>query len=77
MTCHEIALENVCIIIVHSVQKKKKKKKELSGFDRRSVSSICYNLHFIRPYEPGHDDKTDKVTVHPAKTLISLGIRPV
>ena len=27
-------------------------------------------------YEPQHD-KTNKVTVHPAKTQISLGIRPV
>ena len=29
-----------------------------------------------KKYEPLHD-KTNKVTVHPAKTQISLGIRPV
>ena len=31
-------------------------------------------VHF--EYEPRHD-KTNKMSVHPAKTQISLGIRPV
>ena len=31
---------------------------------------------FAKTYEPRHD-KTSKVTVRPAKTQISLGIRPV
>ena len=30
----------------------------------------------LRAYEPQHDN-TNKVTVHPAKTQISLGIRAV
>ena len=34
-------------------------------------------IHNIRTtIEPPHD-KTNKMTVHPAKTLTSLGIRPV
>ena len=41
---------------------------------------ICYKLkrETSRPNrtEP-HHDKTSKVNVHPAKTQISLGIRPV
>ena len=32
--------------------------------------------NFPFTYEPPHD-KTNKMTVHPAKTKISLGIRPV
>ena len=36
--------------------------------------SECKN--FLEKYEPRHD-KTNKVTVRPAKTQISLGIRPV
>ena len=42
-----------------------------------------YGRHFvfemgkvIRIHEPRHD-KTNKMVVHPAKTQISLGIRPV
>ena len=31
---------------------------------------------FVKKFEPRHD-KTNKVTVHPAKTQISLGIHPV
>ena len=30
-----------------------------------------------RAFEPPHDDKTYKMTVRPARTQISLGIRPV
>ena len=38
----------------------------------------CYNkaIHVLRNYEPPHD-KTNKMTVRPAKTQISLDIRPV
>ena len=36
------------------------------------ILGVCASL----PYEPWHD-KTDKMSVHPAKTQISLGIRPV
>ena len=35
-----------------------------------------YNRPIKRIYEPGHD-KTNKMSVRPAKTQISLGIRPV
>ena len=38
----------------------------------------CYNktIHVLRNYEPPHD-KNNKMTVRPAKTQISLDIRPV
>ena len=36
----------------------------------------CCKFMYVFVYEPRHD-KTNKVTVHPAKTQISLGIRPV
>ena len=36
-------------------------------------NSIAYKVY---AYEPPHD-KTNKMTVRPAKTQISLGIRPV
>ena len=42
-----------------------------------TMSSVFQNiLTLLLPYEPWHD-KTNKVSVHPAKTQISLSIRPV
>ena len=35
-----------------------------------------FTVHTISIFEPPHD-KTNKMTVRPAKTQISLGIRPV
>ena len=43
---------------------------------RRQVVSSCRSLKWTCIYEPPHD-KTKKLTVRPAKTRISLGIRPV
>ena len=39
-------------------------------------SDFIYIFFYVSPYEPQHD-KTNKVTVRPAKTQISLGIHPV
>ena len=57
------------------LKKKKKKKKKLDGYlleleRNKPVGEWCHE------HEPRHD-KTNKVTVRPAKTQISLGIRPV
>ena len=41
-----------------------------------SILYIIYTQKRIFIYEPRHD-KTNKMSVHPAKTQISLGIRPV
>ena len=41
-----------------------------------SITCIGFGLYPDTSCEPPHD-KTNKVTVRPAKTLISLGIRPV
>ena len=38
--------------------------------------SICFANSVEEPFEPPHD-KTNYMAVHPAKTQISLGIRPV
>ena len=38
--------------------------------------SICFANSVEEPFETPHD-KTNNVAVHPAKTEISLGIRPV
>ena len=38
--------------------------------------SICFANFVEEPFEPPHD-KTNNVAVRPAKTQISLGIRPV
>ena len=50
---------------------------------RSFARSLCvwkdlYNkaIHVLRNYEPPHD-KTNKMSVRPAKTQISLDIRPV
>ena len=47
---------------------------------KRCITSRSTNVILLRylnsAYEPRHD-KTIKVTVHPAKTQISLGVRPV
>ena len=40
------------------------------------VYHVIINGHTKRKYEPRHD-KTNKMSVRPAKTQISLGIRPV
>ena len=53
--------------------------KRLAENDVKNTSDIMYESHLtppIRQHELWHD-KTNKVTVRPAKTQISLGIRPV
>ena len=40
------------------------------------IGHIMRKPVFFFSYEPPHD-KTNKMTMHPAKTRISLGIRPV
>ena len=40
------------------------------------VLSLVRINNILNSFEPPHD-KTNKMTVHPAKTQISLGIRPV
>ena len=61
--------------------------RSLSRLETRVQITVCSNsfslirvFHIIMflsaPYEPPHD-KTNKMTVRPAKTQISLGIRPV
>ena len=37
---------------------------------------LSFLLHFLDTFEPRHD-KTNKMTVRPTKTQISLGIQPV
>ena len=44
-------------------------------FDKRSILYIYFTL-FSKICEPRHD-KTNKMSVRPAKTQISLGILPV
>ena len=55
------------------------------GIKRQILNLWCWtvylktgdlNQQFTTINEPGHD-KTNKISVHPAKTQISLGIRPV
>ena len=49
----------------------------LYSCDVFNVAVFAVVLFFVNlPYEPRHD-KTNKVTVRPAKTQISLGIHPV
>ena len=50
------------------------KSPEIFGTPQNDIILNWNNL--ILPYGPPHD-KTNKMTVHPAKTQISLGIRPV
>ena len=45
-------------------------------FSWRSSNYCCTHSNLLEQCEPRHD-KTNKVTVHPAKTQFSLGIRPV
>ena len=40
------------------------------------TSGMSSKSHYIKLYEPRYD-KTNKMAVRPAKTQISLGIRPV
>ena len=40
------------------------------------IQDLVIKFQVISENEPPHD-KTNKMTVHPAKTQISLGIRPV
>ena len=45
--------------------------------DKRESSSFrLLQYMYFSSFQP-HHDKTNKITVHPAKTQISLGIRPV
>ena len=37
---------------------------------------VCFKLFATSVFEPRHD-KTNKMSVRPARTLISLGIRPI
>ena len=48
----------------------------LCNFKRQPSFSVGHFLHVDSTNEPRHD-KTNKVSVHSAKTQISLGIRPV
>ena len=51
------------------------KNKELE-MQNRKLKQVMIADDFLQRYEPQHD-KTNKMNVRPAKTQISLGIRPV
>ena len=46
------------------------------SFQYNFSAVLTFDLFTVIVFEPRHD-KTNKVTVHPAKTQISLGICPV
>ena len=68
------------IRVIFSLKKELKPKLLLSCFVKLTLESFIYKFRqynmWYYLFEPRHD-KTNKMSVRPAKTQISLGIRPV
>ena len=78
LLCMSIKMQIKCDMVAKSIIKFKLSeiKKTLKGMIKIIVRQTSGMALYANSFEPRHD-KTNKMAVHPAKTQISLGIRPV